>query len=322
MRGWSASGTPIRSQMIATGSTDETSPTNSTSPLGAMASTIWRARRRTDSSAWATERGVNPRFTSDRRRVCLGGSVEIIERIWKRSTSSGLRHHLDTGRRAERLPVAAGGGDVGVAGERPEPATRVGVLVPGDRALATQAGQRPVDVVPQPEVEAPRVDLVDGQRGGWRRHRGHRVSSPSVRGPSGRLLSEYCSATLPSRTIVEAGGQPCAWSSIATLSEQRPNMAKVWGAAFEGRQNVISLHTCGKALGASGALIGMPKVLRDFMVNRCQPSICNSALPFAGRGCPRRADTSAKKHRAGAARAFGKLRCLCQCGIAETSAIT
>ena len=88
MRGWSASGTPIRSQMIATGSTEETSPTNSTSPLGAMASTIWRARRRTDSSAWATERGVNPRFTSDRSRVCLGGSVEIIDRIWKRSTSS------------------------------------------------------------------------------------------------------------------------------------------------------------------------------------------------------------------------------------------
>lgn len=49
------------------------------------------------------------------------------------------------------------------------------------------------------------------------------------------------------------------------------------GAAFEGRDNVISLHTCGKALGASGALVLAPKVMRDFIVNRCRPFIYATA---------------------------------------------
>ncbi|MDT9694249.1 aminotransferase class I/II-fold pyridoxal phosphate-dependent enzyme, partial [Streptomyces sp. P9(2023)] len=37
---------------------------------------------------------------------------------------------------------------------------------------------------------------------------------------------------------------------------------------LEGRDNVLTLHTLGKALGGSGALICGPKLLRDFMVNR------------------------------------------------------
>ena len=49
------------------------------------------------------------------------------------------------------------------------------------------------------------------------------------------------------------------------------------GAALEGRENVISLHTCGKALGASGALVLAPRVLRDFLVNRCRPFIYATA---------------------------------------------
>ena len=77
------------SQMMATGSAEETSETNSTLPLGAIVSTISRARRRTESSAFATIRGVKPRFTMDRSFVCFGGSVEIIERIPMRSVSSG-----------------------------------------------------------------------------------------------------------------------------------------------------------------------------------------------------------------------------------------
>jgi hypothetical protein len=77
------------SQMIATGSAAETSETNSILPLAAIASTISRARRRTESSARATIRGVKPRFTIERSLVCLGGSVEIIDRIPRRSVSSG-----------------------------------------------------------------------------------------------------------------------------------------------------------------------------------------------------------------------------------------
>lgn len=49
------------------------------------------------------------------------------------------------------------------------------------------------------------------------------------------------------------------------------------GAAFEGRENVVSLHTCGKALGASGALVLAPAVMRDFIVNRCRPFIYATA---------------------------------------------
>lgn len=49
------------------------------------------------------------------------------------------------------------------------------------------------------------------------------------------------------------------------------------GAAYEGRENVISLHTCGKALGVSGALVLAPKVFRDFLVNRCRPFIYATA---------------------------------------------
>jgi 8-amino-7-oxononanoate synthase len=49
------------------------------------------------------------------------------------------------------------------------------------------------------------------------------------------------------------------------------------GAAFEGRDNVVSLHTCGKALGASGALVLAPAILRDFLVNRSRPFIYATA---------------------------------------------
>ncbi|MUT27103.1 MULTISPECIES: 8-amino-7-oxononanoate synthase [Mesorhizobium] len=58
----------------------------------------------------------------------------------------------------------------------------------------------------------------------------------------------------------------------------------VWGpdgrglaAAFEGRDNIVALHTCGKALGASGALVTGPGVLCDYLVNRCRPFIYGTA---------------------------------------------
>jgi 8-amino-7-oxononanoate synthase len=48
-------------------------------------------------------------------------------------------------------------------------------------------------------------------------------------------------------------------------------------AHLEGSANVVSLHTCGKALGASGALLLMPEVLRRFMINRCRSFIYATA---------------------------------------------
>jgi len=49
------------------------------------------------------------------------------------------------------------------------------------------------------------------------------------------------------------------------------------GAQYEGAPNIISLHTCGKGLGATGALVCLPKLYRDFMVNRGRAFIYSTA---------------------------------------------
>ncbi len=49
------------------------------------------------------------------------------------------------------------------------------------------------------------------------------------------------------------------------------------GAAYEGAPNIISLHTCGKAIGAHGALVCLPRLYRDFMVNRGRAFIYSTA---------------------------------------------
>ncbi|HEX4376862.1 MAG TPA: 8-amino-7-oxononanoate synthase [Steroidobacteraceae bacterium] len=48
-------------------------------------------------------------------------------------------------------------------------------------------------------------------------------------------------------------------------------------AAFEGRDNVLVLHTCSKALGGSGALVCGPRIFCDFLINRCRPFIYATA---------------------------------------------
>jgi 8-amino-7-oxononanoate synthase len=48
-------------------------------------------------------------------------------------------------------------------------------------------------------------------------------------------------------------------------------------AAWEGRENLVVVHTCGKALGAAGALVTTTRLLRDFIVNRCRPFIFSTA---------------------------------------------
>jgi 8-amino-7-oxononanoate synthase len=48
-------------------------------------------------------------------------------------------------------------------------------------------------------------------------------------------------------------------------------------ATYEGRENLVVVHTCGKALGAAGALVTTTKLLHDFIVNRCRPFIFSTA---------------------------------------------
>jgi 8-amino-7-oxononanoate synthase len=48
-------------------------------------------------------------------------------------------------------------------------------------------------------------------------------------------------------------------------------------ASFEGRDNVVTLHTCGKALGTAGGFILAPRVVRDFLINRARPFIFATA---------------------------------------------
>jgi 8-amino-7-oxononanoate synthase len=50
-----------------------------------------------------------------------------------------------------------------------------------------------------------------------------------------------------------------------------------FAAGLEGRKNVVVLHTCGKALGTSGALVGANRLLCDFLVNRARPFIYATA---------------------------------------------
>lgn len=50
-------------------------------------------------------------------------------------------------------------------------------------------------------------------------------------------------------------------------------------ADYEGRENLISLHTCGKALGAVGALVCAPRLVIDFLINRSRPFIFATAPP-------------------------------------------
>lgn len=58
-----------------------------------------------------------------------------------------------------------------------------------------------------------------------------------------------------------------------------------FAAGLEGRDNVVVLHTCGKALGVSGALVGGSGVLCDYLINHARPFIYATApSPLAAAG--------------------------------------
>jgi 8-amino-7-oxononanoate synthase len=105
-----------------------------------------------------------------------------------------------------------------------------------------------------------------------------------------------------------AGGKGRVWLSVESLYSMdgdSPNLAELFAVAdrhdamvvideahatgvlgpqgrglaalFGGRDNVITLHTCGKALGTAGGLILAPKIICDVLINRSRPFIFATA---------------------------------------------
>lgn len=48
-------------------------------------------------------------------------------------------------------------------------------------------------------------------------------------------------------------------------------------APYEGRANVIALHTCGKAMGVEGAIVTGPRIVSDYLVNRATGFVFSTA---------------------------------------------
>ena len=48
-------------------------------------------------------------------------------------------------------------------------------------------------------------------------------------------------------------------------------------AGLDGLHNVVTLHTCGKAMGVEGALICGPQIIIDYLINRARPFIFSTA---------------------------------------------
>ena len=156
MRRLSASGMPIMSQMIFSGSVAAISCTKSQAPAGATSATMRRAWARTFSSSAATMRGVKPRFTSLRSLVCRGASMLIMD---PKNSSSSIGEIPDVGAatRDEAVGVARRPHHVVVAHEGPEAGTlrevdELGLLVKRHRALGTQLREQALAVVARPDL--------------------------------------------------------------------------------------------------------------------------------------------------------------------------
>ncbi|MCW6534128.1 8-amino-7-oxononanoate synthase [Sphingomonas lycopersici] len=93
-------------------------------------------------------------------------------------------------------------------------------------------------------------------------------------------------------------------------------------ALLEGREDVITLRTCGKAMGCEGALICGPRLVRDFLINRGRGFIFSTAPSPLIAAAVREslnilADEPERRTRLAALVAFAE-RTLADCGVAPT----
>ncbi|MDX8502250.1 8-amino-7-oxononanoate synthase [Mesorhizobium sp. VK4C] len=118
------------------------------------------------------------------------------------------------------------------------------------------------------------VDAIEDQIARWR-----------AEGGMGRVW-------IAVESLYSMGGDCAPLESLVALADRHEafiivdeaHATGVWGpdgrglaVAFEGRDNILALHTCGKALGASGALVTGPRTLCDYLVNRSRPFIYATA---------------------------------------------
>lgn len=93
-------------------------------------------------------------------------------------------------------------------------------------------------------------------------------------------------------------------------------------APLEGREDVITLRTCGKAMGCEGALICGPRLVRDFLINRGRGFIFSTAPSPLIAAAVREslnilADEPERRTRLAALVAFAE-RTLADCGVTPT----
>ncbi|MDX8437169.1 8-amino-7-oxononanoate synthase [Mesorhizobium abyssinicae] len=118
------------------------------------------------------------------------------------------------------------------------------------------------------------VDAVEDQIARWR-----------AEGGMGRVW-------IAVESLYRMGGDCAPLETLVALADRHEafiivdeaHATGVWGpdgrglaVAFKGRDNILALHTCGKALGASGALVTGPRTLCDYLVNRSRPFIYATA---------------------------------------------
>ncbi|MDX8540733.1 8-amino-7-oxononanoate synthase [Mesorhizobium abyssinicae] len=118
------------------------------------------------------------------------------------------------------------------------------------------------------------VDAVEDQIARWR-----------AEGGMGRVW-------IAVESLYSMGGDCAPLETLVALADRHEafiivdeaHATGVWGpdgrglaVAFKGRDNILALHTCGKALGASGALVTGPRTLCDYLVNRSRPFIYATA---------------------------------------------
>jgi 8-amino-7-oxononanoate synthase len=122
------------------------------------------------------------------------------------------------------------------------------------------------------------VDAMDAIIKGWRAGGGSEKSKGRVWIAVETLYSmDGDRAPLPELVALAARHDAMLLLDEAHATGVHGDQGRGLGARYEGAPDIISLHTCGKGLGAVGALVCLPRLYRDFLVNRGRAFIYSTA---------------------------------------------